>query len=429
MDKKILSCNLNKYNSTEKNFINNRINNIIFPKKSRFLSIFLDNLIYNDYTDFVSTFYSYNLSKIYFNKILLFQKQKYYFPCYIESNINLILKQRYILKKKIEKKEEINIKKQFQVYTQIFTSNFQDSKSIFNNISQNSETIENLGVNDDITLTIDLNINKKYDYKELDKNIDFINNNNSNNENNTIGELLSHIIKNEKVKKKPNYVEIRKSNKNNNFLNHNKMFHTQMKKKLISDENNKNKINIKQNNHLSIDRNIIKNQNNNKIKRKNNYQIHFNPNINNYSKSKTRKNSDYDVETQILLTEKGIKANNTNIFLCITNRIDNDDNKKNFKEIIKKENKYKISETLNNNSLATTSNSISNQLTPICNKFKNASLINITNNKKLRKKIYSKNKKKNNPFTINLKKQLSRNIYYSKALENFSNKFIKTSEK
>ena len=50
--------------------------------------------------------------------------------------------------------------------------------------------------------TIDLNMNQKYDYKKLDKNIDFIIENNSNNENNnTIGELLPNIIKNEKVKK------------------------------------------------------------------------------------------------------------------------------------------------------------------------------------------------------------------------------------
>jgi len=59
--------------------------------------------------------------------------------------------------------------------------------------------------------TIDLNMNQKYDYKKLDKNIDFIIENNSNNENNnTIGELLPNIIKNEKVKKKPNYVQIKK---------------------------------------------------------------------------------------------------------------------------------------------------------------------------------------------------------------------------
>ena len=59
--------------------------------------------------------------------------------------------------------------------------------------------------------TIDLNMNQKYDYKKLDKNIDFIIENNSNNENNnTIGELLPNIIKNEKVKKKPGYVQIKK---------------------------------------------------------------------------------------------------------------------------------------------------------------------------------------------------------------------------
>ena len=86
---------------------------------------------------------------------------------------------------------------------------------------------------------------------------------------------------------------------------------------MISDENNKNNINIKQNNHLSIDKNIIKNPNNNIIKRKNNYQIHFKHNINNYSKSKTRKNSNYDVETQNLLTEKGIKTNNIYIFYVL----------------------------------------------------------------------------------------------------------------
>ena len=436
MEKKILSNNLNKYNSTEQNFINCRINNIIFPKKSRFLSTFLDNLIYNDYTDFLSTFYSYNLSKIYFNQILLFQKQKYYLPCYIQSNINLILKRRFNTIIKSEKIEEKNISKQFQIYTKILPSNIQDSKSINNHLSQNSQTIiDNLGVNDDITITIDLNINQKYDYNELDKNIDFINEKNTNDDNNnTIGELLTEIIKKEKMKQKLTYVQIKQKSKNNNLRNENTIFKTKMKKRITLDENNKNNINIIKNNLIkknsNTDNNIIKNKNNNIMKRKNNYQMNFKENTNNYTRSKTRKNSHNDdlIETKILLTDTGIKTNKKNIFLCVRKGKNKDDNRKTFKEIVKKENQYKISETFNNNSLATTSNSISNQITPISNKLKSPS-INIKNNTNLKNKNYSKNIKKiNNQFTINLKKQLSRNIYYSKALDNFANKFLKTSE-
>ncbi len=443
MDKKILSNNLKKYNSTEQNFINNRINNIIFPKKSRFLSMFLDNLIYNDFTDFLSTFYSYNLSNSYLNKIVLFQKQKYYLPCYIQSNINLILKRRFNIMIKSEKIEERNISKQLQIYTNILPSNFQDSKSTINHLSENSQSIiDNLGVNDDITTTIDLNINQKYDYNELNKNIDFITDKNINNDkdninndkDNTIGEIMSQIIKKEKIKKKITYFQIKQRSKNNNLIKENKVLKTQLRKRITLDENNKNSTDVRKTNPfkktLNTENNIIKNKNNNTMKRKNNYQMNFNENTNNYIKSKTRKNShnEYLIETEILLTDIGVKTNKNNIFLSVRKGKNKDDNKKNLKENVKKENHYKISETFNNNSLATTSNSISNQVTPISNKLKSPS-INIKNNNTLKKKNYSKNIKKNiNQLNINLKKQLSRNIYYSKALDNFTNKFLKTSE-
>ncbi len=436
MDKKILSNNLKKYNSTEQNFINNRINNIIFPKKSRFLSMFLDNLIYNDFTDFLSTFYSYNLSNSYLNKIVLFQKQKYYLPCYIQSNINLILKRRFNIMIKSEKIEERNISKQLQIYTKILPSNFQDSKSTINHLSENSQSIiDNLGVNDDITTTIDLNINQKYDYNELNKNIDFITGKNINNDkDNTIGEIMSQIIKKEKIKKKITYFQIKQRSKNNNLIKENKVLKTQLRKRITLDENNKNSTDVRKTNPfkktLNTENNIIKNKNNNTMKRKNNYQMNFNENTNNYIKSKTRKNShnEYLIETEILLTDIGVKTNKNNIFLSVRKGKNKDDNKKNLKENVKKENHYKISETFNNNSLATTSNSISNQVTPISNKLKSPS-INIKNNNTLKKNNYSKNIKKNiNQLNINLKKQLSRNIYYSKALDNFTNKFLKTSE-
>ena len=436
MDKKILSNNLKKYNSTEQNFINNRINNIIFPKKSRFLSMFLDNLIYNDFTDFLSTFYSYNLSNSYLNKIVLFQKQKYYLPCYIQSNINLILKRRFNIMIKSEKIEERNISKQLQIYTKILPSNFQDSKSTINHLSENSQSIiDNLGVNDDITTTIDLNINQKYDYNELNKNIDFITDKNINNDkDNTIGEIMSQIIKKEKIKKKITYFQIKQRSKNNNLIKENKVLKTQLRKRITLDENNKNSTDVRKTNPfkktLNTENNIIKNKNNNTMKRKNNYQMNFNENTNNYIKSKTRKNShnEYIIETEILLTDIGVKTNKNNIFLSVRKGKNKDDNKKNLKENVKKENHYKISETFNNNSLATTSNSISNQVTPISNKLKSPS-INIKNNNTLKKNNYSKNIKKNiNQLNINLKKQLSRNIYYSKALDNFTNKFLKTSE-
>ena len=436
MDKKILSNNLKKYNSTEQNFINNRINNIIFPKKSRFLSMFLDNLIYNDFTDFLSTFYSYNLANSYLNKIVLFQKQKYYLPCYIQSNINLILIRRFNIMIKSEKIEERNISKQLQIYTKILPSNFQDSKSTINHLSENSQSIiDNLGVNDDITTTIDLNINQKYDYNELNKNIDFITDKNINNDkDNTIGEIMSQIIKKEKIKKKITYFQIKQRSKNNNLIKENKVLKTQLRKRITLDENNKNSTDVRKTNPfkktLNTENNIIKNKNNNTMKRKNNYQMNFNENTNNYIKSKTRKNShnEYLIEKEILLTDIGVKTNKNNIFLSVRKEKNKDDNKKNLKENVKKENHYKISETFNNNSLATTSNSISNQVTPISNKLKSPS-INIKNNNTLKKNNYSKNIKKNiNQLNINLKKQLSRNIYYSKALDNFTNKFLKTSE-
>ena len=64
--------------------------------------------------------------------------------------------------------------------------------SIINNSQITESTIDNIGVNDDITQSIDLRINKNYDFNEIEKEIDFVKGFNANDK--TI-ENLMYLIK------------------------------------------------------------------------------------------------------------------------------------------------------------------------------------------------------------------------------------------
>ncbi len=56
----------------------------------------------------------------------------------------------------------------------IFISANDTHFSIINNSEITESNIDNIGVNDDITQSIDLRINKNYDFNEIEKEIDFV---------------------------------------------------------------------------------------------------------------------------------------------------------------------------------------------------------------------------------------------------------------
>lgn len=222
----IIKNNLKKYNISESKFYIMKINTIIYNKKSHYVSKFKDFLFVDDLSEFLLKYYKINVIYIFFNNLLFNNKQIIY-PCFLDKNIMKIMlnnqKQKKRLLKITKNENQENINKDFSnilnklnsTSTIIEFSNFE---------TLNSETtIDNINVNDDITISIDLRINKKYDFQFLQKKINFIE------EKNSIDKTILNII-NELYKTNDN-------NDNNININNNN-------KKIINLNSNKEKNNI-----------------------------------------------------------------------------------------------------------------------------------------------------------------------------------------
>ena len=103
--KLIIKKNLLKHNITQKDYNNEKINDLIFNQNKRIVSIFKDNVIYNDYTEFFFMFYN-KYNSLYFLKNLKkdFIKLLYY-KDFINFYINKIMNNYY---KKIKELKIIN---------------------------------------------------------------------------------------------------------------------------------------------------------------------------------------------------------------------------------------------------------------------------------------------------------------------------------
>ena len=187
----IIKNNLKKYNISESKFYIMKINTIIYNKKSHYVSKFKDFLFVDDLSEFLLKYYKINVIYIFFNNLLFNNKQIIY-PCFLDKKIMKIMlnnqkqKKRLLKITKNENQENINkdisniLNKLNSTSTIIEFSNFD---------TLNSETtIDNINVNDDITISIDLRINKKYDFQFLQKKINFIE------EKNSIDKTILNII-------------------------------------------------------------------------------------------------------------------------------------------------------------------------------------------------------------------------------------------
>lgn len=186
-----------KYNKTLKDVNSIIINSVIFNMKTHYVSLFKDYLIYDDITGFLTMFYPFSLSMRLIKENLTKEIPSIKFSSIEISNI--------IKKNKDTKKGRMK---------EIITSRNANNIVIYSNIlskinESNTETkdtvIDNVNANDDITYSIDLKINKEYDYKNLDRHCDFV----EKGKNNDTFEMLrkKNSIKKIEIRKKKTYIK------------------------------------------------------------------------------------------------------------------------------------------------------------------------------------------------------------------------------
>lgn len=321
----IIKKNLSKYNESINRYSIWKINNLIFHKKCHFSSIFIEYLVIDDIQEFFSELYPKIYSYInipFFSNIL---NSTTNFPFILEEfGRNLILKN--IKKKKlllytylIEKKKKMidNSNHIYKKYSNLLPKDLSDinldmekneknkvsiGKQI-KDISESESTIDNVNANNDITLSIDLKINKKYDNQILKQNIEFIKNKDGKND-----EEILKIINNLTLKIKDTDEEEKKNNNNSkliylDYINNKKII--SKNKNNFFNENNKKKKNIfETNNRIISINNKSKERNIKNKKNENNYFIFGkNNDINDITTNSTNVNS-YNTSLRCLSKKK-----------------------------------------------------------------------------------------------------------------------------
>ena len=245
----IIQKNLKRYNVNELKYCIMKINTIIYNKKSHYVSKFKNYLFLNDLTEFLIKYYKKTLIIIFFKKFFLYQKHLIS-PCLIDKKIMKIMNKNLQQKKIFNKikKEEKNIKNNRKEYSNILNTIITNSTIIETQKDDfNTETtIDNIHANDDITISLDLRINQNYDFKEIEKDINFVKEKNNNDK--TILNIMNIIDK----KKIQSYINSNskspKFNKklDNSLLNITKIRLKNSKTKPIKCSSSKHSINISQ---------------------------------------------------------------------------------------------------------------------------------------------------------------------------------------
>ena len=226
---KIIYKNLSKYNQTQEKIFQNKIKNLMFHKKSHFTAIFTEYLIWDDNQEFLFDLYPKIYSIKNFPSYIKIQSNKFFIPIIINDwgrnliKINFKLKKilisqisdkskqidpsKYILKKyskilpsdlsdnTIKDKEDFNdITFKNSKNSNIKNNNNQNlnnnNKNPLNNnipfkgkeISESESTIDNVNANNDISMSLDLKMNQKYDDKILNQNVGFVKGKNGKND-------------------------------------------------------------------------------------------------------------------------------------------------------------------------------------------------------------------------------------------------------
>ena len=258
----IINSNIQKYNTSKSKYNIMKINTIIFNKKTHYVSSFKDYLIWNDITEFLQIYFTTKVIKVFFKRYFK-PKAIFYSLCYINKKISKIMCLNKNLNENMIKIKNENENEKLKIeFSNILNSlsNNDTHFSIINNSQITETTIDNIGVNDDITQSFDLNFN------EIDKEIEFINGNNINDK--TI-ESLMNIMKEKQNKNKNDEKKIIKKKKNDNLILLSKDFESNLKsKKKLNEENTYLKKFYIKDAKLSANNSIEKNLNTWTLKRK-----------------------------------------------------------------------------------------------------------------------------------------------------------------
>ena len=207
LSKNIISKNLKRYNINKRKYYIMKINTIIYNKKSHYVSKFKELLFLNDLNEFLIQYYPSILLKIFVSKFLYYKTIKNLFPCLIDRIIIKIMnknqkEKKTIYKLNFDKQQDENNKLIFSYILNTIITN--STIKEFSNIDflNTQTTIDNLHVNDDITMSLDLHINKNYDYNNIEKRNNFVCEKNIND--NTILNIINLLNGKQKISKNKN---------------------------------------------------------------------------------------------------------------------------------------------------------------------------------------------------------------------------------
>ena len=319
---KMIYKNLSKYNKSQEKICQYKIKNLMFHKKSHFTSLFTEYLIWDDKQEFLFELYPTKNSLPNIFSYIKIQCNKFFIPIIINywgrNLIKLNIKMKKLLISQIaNKSKQLDPSKYIlKKYSKILPSDISDNtiddkddtfknlnlcnnnnQNINNMINQNiidaniplkgreinesESTIDNVNANNDISISLDLKINKKYDDSILTQNVGFVSGKNGKNDEELIRMIrnlkpmnTAYIYQNNKTKLRTNYIYLDYvNNKTSRLSEINKKSaknKSENKKKFINTNNINININNNKNDYLKTlsnlnnsNKNVVKNINNN----------------------------------------------------------------------------------------------------------------------------------------------------------------------
>ena len=429
---KIIYKNLSKYNKTQEKIYQNKIKNLMFHKKSHFTAIFTEYLIWDDNQEFLFELYPKRYSLLNVSSYTKIQSHKFFNPILKNDwGRNLIkynIKMKKIIISQISDKSKQNDPTKLKKYSKILPSDLSDNTidekedmidnslktyknlnikknnnqnnndNISNNnnnnknnqdkniplkgkeYSESESTIDNVNANNDISISLDLKMNKKYDDNILTQNVGFVIGKNGKND--------EELLKMMRYLKPINTAYIYENNNNNNNkkklrTNYIYLDYVNNKTYRLTEGTKKSSKNKSENKKQFINNNNINNNNNN------NEHLKTLVNLNNTNKHQVHSN---------IITQKN-KSKNTSINGKHNHNEQKSINtKKNYKLYSKSNNKANNSKNINfnnniNNNIINGYNDLNNKTTSTKTNSNNTTYKNKSEN---RKNIIKNNRNKKN---------------------------------
>ena len=414
---KTLHKNLStKYSLSIEEYCKSKITSLIFHKRSHYTTIFIEYLISDDIQEFLNDYYTKNNLLTYLFYLISNNKKCKFIPIIInEFGRKLILDNKHIKSLIFQYRSKMNQLKGFK--QNLFNSNYShftyilpidisstitkkncsditektiqnDDDNYQKNMRKNNgnkcvihneseSTINNLNVNDDISYSIDLTLNKKYDDKVLRKNIEFIKGKNNKNDE----ELVKLLNKLKPLDTSLIYDKKKRRIKNYNYYN----YMNSLKKK-INNKKLENDLKYVTNNFQNLKIKNSRNNSSNKNTNTNSFNLNSISYINlgdvkkkNYSSPKHSKNDNFKNKNSKKIYIE-IKTYNKNIKSIYTDNSRNDLNT------------FYNNSKNNNNSINAVKQITNKKInTYESNSNKNNVIINIPKKNSINKQIYGNN--------------------------------------